>query len=230
MTRPLITMWGSSQVGKTTYMTMALSHRSVSRLFDRERSERALATLLGSRRRLMSQQGMNPTSVSPAPLQLTLAAGQEVALSDVRGGDTQLLGQDRVADRLKQADVILFFVSWRSSNLGHEFLAVRDGLDATPTKRWGLVFTKCETAFDLRDDDWECSEGWWRERELLRPHASIIELFGDAVWPISSFGYDRETGRPAVMLDEFGNELPWNIRPKNVEVPLLWALKQVGIE
>ena len=91
----------------------------------------------------------------------------------------------------------------------------------------GLAITKAEPRAERRRPALAGSAGW-REHAFWRDHADLLEAFGDRVWPTSAFGFDLD-GRPACVLDEFGEVMPCNVRPRNVEVPFRWFLKELRL-
>jgi hypothetical protein len=56
----------------------------------------------------------------------------------------------------------------------------------------------------------------------------MLEGFGDRVWPTSSFGYGNED-RPAVILGEYCQLLPYDPHPTNVWQPFCRFMEDVGI-
>ncbi len=55
-----------------------------------------------------------------------------------------------------------------------------------------------------------------------------MEPFGAQVWPTSAYGHDAD-GRPACLLGEFGQLIPFSIRPRNVELPFRWFFRELGL-
>jgi hypothetical protein len=92
----------------------------------------------------------------------------------------------------------------------------------------GLAITKCERGLDTDDPHWLAPLGWWEEHPCWLPYRGVLRFFGNRVWPTSAYGFDRD-GRPACLLGEFGQLMPYNIQPKNVAVPFRWFFKELGL-
>lgn len=224
-------LWGDTQVGKTTLLTTAVGPcADCISAIDRGRSAKALASLYPELRRLRTQRLTQATSSYHIDLELVLRDGKPARVRDVQGGITRSVHEDHVAERLSGASVVLFVMEWKARDVENQLNAIRGGWDYSQGARRGLVFTKCETYLDEDDEAWDARPGWWEEDEGLAPYYDLIARFGPAVWPTSSFGFDKDTGYPAVILGEFGQPLPYRIRPLNVHRPFEWAFEQMGVK
>jgi GTPase SAR1 family protein len=225
---PTILLWGSTNVGKTSLLTLALKSSEVSKLkLDLQRSAGALRALNWRYDRLRTQLPMEPTSEGYVDLELTAGDGGRFRICDVRGGITHHVDTDAV-DRIQSAAVVLFFVAWGTRDIEKQLRAVRAGAALCLDKPRGLVFTKCETKLDEHDPCWAAPAGWWQCDPELVPYADVLSGFGDSIWPTSCFGYHEVTGYPAVILGEFGQPMPWQIHPRQVHRPFEWALREIA--
>jgi hypothetical protein len=230
-----VLLWGDTQVGKTTLLTTALYARQEGRLadlVDRTRSAPALAsTLLPHWRRLSRSLWTQPTAQDFIDIPLITNSGNTLRLRDVRGGLSRQLEDPVVLRELTAAapDAYLFMLEWGTRDLNNQLLAVTASLDLCGDRPRGLVFTKCERAFDEGDRCWRGGPGWWRTHPALLPHAHVLDGFGDAVWPCSAYGYHQRLGQPALLLGEFGQLMPFEIQPVGVNDPFDWVLDRLGV-
>ena len=139
---------------------------------------------------------------------------------------------DQTVALLRDASVILFLLEWGAwqRDIEGQMAAIRNAWFYCDGRPIGLVFTKCERDIDRLDRAWLGEQGWWRMSKELEDYENVLNRFGDAVWATSSFGFDSTHGRPAVILGEFGQFLPYRIKPRNVHQPFEWALRQLGLE
>lgn len=225
---PTLLLWGDTQVGKTTFLTTALG-LCVDELaaIDRMKSARALSGLFPDVRKLRTQRLTQPTAVLHIDLEIDLAEGRRVRVRDVQGGITRSVQEQSVAERVEDADVILFLVEWRARDIENQMNAIFGAWNLSERARRGLVFTKVEMHLEEGDPPWQALPHWWNSEEWLRPYEAMLQKFGEAVWPISNYGYDSNTGYPAVILGEFGQELPYRIKPCNVHRPFQWAFEHL---
>ncbi len=224
-------LWGDTQVGKTTLLTTTFGP-CADRItaVDRVKSAKAISALYPGLRRLRTQRLTQATSVYHIDVELVLGNGQLVRLRDVQGGITRLVNEDHVIERLKGASVVLFLMEWKARDIENQINAVRGAWEHSMNAQRGLVFTKCETDLDLDDEAWNGRRDWWQIDEGLAPYRDVVGRFGTAIWPTSSFGFDNDTGYPAVVLGEFGQPLPYRIQPFKVHRPFEWAFQQMGAE
>ncbi len=228
-------LWADTQVGKTAYLTTALC-RSLPgqrpRQIDPGRSAAALArTLMPNWRRLRHGLSVPPTSEETIDLELESLGGTRICVRDIKGQLTREVHQPAVAERLDQAQAVLFLVEWGSRSLNQQLLAIESALDFCGGKPIALAFTKCELGLPEDHEAWSPlrQDGWWRREASWSENAAVLERFGGAAWPTSAYGYDPRTGLPAAILGEFGQLIPFRVNPKGVVAPIEWIFERLGV-
>jgi hypothetical protein len=223
-------LWGDERAGKTTLLAAALyggGESRLARMVDRESSAGSLNTaLLPTWRRVARGLGALPTGQDAVELVLGLRDGGSLVVRDVRGSLARRLDEVGVIEefRAARADAVLLVLEWDGRDLTDRMTAVTAALDLIGSRPHGLAITKCERALAETDRRWFTGAGWWRDVGDLARHGGVLERFGDAVWPCSAYGYHREQGVPAVLLGEFGQLIPFEVRPVGVAEPFDWAL------
>jgi hypothetical protein len=161
-------------------------------------------------------------------LTLTLRNGNRLTVRDIRGGDSRepfgVVGNP--ANEVPQG--VLFVTEWEGLDIAQHFAAVEAALPLCRGRKVGLALTKCEKELDAEDPGWRGVEGWWREHDCWRPYEAVLGRFGRQVWATSAYGYD-EDGRPACLLGEFGQVMPYQVEPRNVAAPFAWFFKELGL-
>ncbi|QXE85533.1 hypothetical protein KP003_14225 [Geomonas nitrogeniifigens] len=231
MTKKTIALWGDTQVGKTTLLAAALcSQYHGFDLLDLNASNAELGQTLAPIWRLL-QKGMPtpPTSSAKIDIRLTCKGGTEVHFRDVRGAIASGEDHNEKLKIIDGSDAIIFVLEWNGRNMADQFNAVSTIVTMFDKRPKALVFTKCEKTFEAVSEVWDAFPEWWRENPALAPHSQVISLFGTAVWPTSSWGYDNETWMPCAILGEFGQLIPFRINPKGVEVPFYFIFRELGL-
>ena len=180
------------------------------------------------------------TTAHPAPIRLRCRSGNSVLLQDVRGEDVRG-GRERAAEQeamyplLTGADGVLFVASWEVRESRRQFEAIRFALRTLEGRPCGVAFTKCEMGLPDGHPDWDEAErlavgkapsGWWHRSATWTPdEVHTLEQVGQ-VWPTSAYGFHK--GRPACLLDEFGEAVPYSISPRNTTEVLEWFLRKLG--
>ncbi len=90
-----------------------------------------------------------------------------------------------------------------------------------------VVLTRVDRVAGEEHQVWNGEPGAWK-RLLPPPLASRIEALGLPVVPTSAFGYSETTGFPAWLAGEFGQAIPYRIRPREVEVPILGLMRRIA--
>ncbi|MGC3970367.1 MAG: hypothetical protein QM775_24450 [Pirellulales bacterium] len=227
-------LWGATQAGKTTLITSALMHQadSLPPLFDRTESRDALVEkgIMQGMHRLLEGRPIASTTSDTIDITLTIDRGASLRLRDIRGGI--VVDGTEFKRWAHEVDGILFIVECGGPRHAQQMAAVNSllSLVSKDQVKIGLAITKCERILCPSDSAWNAEFECWRQpgfQELWRPFESTLKAFGDAVWPVSAFGYDED--RPACVLTEFGRLLPYGVRPKNVCLPLRWFLREFGL-
>ena len=230
-----IVAWGETQVGKTSWLATALyGPDSCWDVIDRERSAVVLnQVVFPNWQRLRTGMHIDSTSEDMINIDLATASNSTVRFYDIRGQLVNELNTTAVQERLiSNADGFLFFLGWRAPLLSQQIMAIEAMLPFLNGRPSGVIFTKCEGDLQAEDEEWFGELGWWKKDERLAPFASVIEKFQERVWPVSAFGYCQESGshdRPAMILGEFANAIPFGIGPRNVAHPLRWMLKELRV-
>lgn len=223
-------LWGETQVGKTTLLASGLLSRTDELPgVDWEASIESVEGVLRERwLRLCKNMPILGTAWRE-DVQLTFKNGEQLVVSDVQGGMTGETHQPDVQKLLKEADGILVVMEWQPQNLASQMNAVEVATGLFANRVLGLAFTKCERAFSAGDPCWSnSSEDWWRKKHEYERYDHILSRFGSAVWPTSAFGYDDDH-RPACVLGEFGQVLPYQVEPRNVRLPFELFFRELGL-
>jgi hypothetical protein len=222
-----IVLWGASQVGKTTALAAFLSHRPPSWLdTSAEESQKTLVDL-GEIWNMLQRNQLPPPNAIPLHYEVRSHKGSILRFRDMRGGDAETFaGEQREANlqALREAAGVMLFVSWPGDGRTEGVIAARNALRqlGRQARALVLVLTKVEAylsfyqlaSFRIKDP-LEVA----RELPLSAPFVDLLrELPPAAIFPITVYGYSEE-GHPAHYLDEFGQLVPWNIRPHFVELP-----------
>ncbi|WP_413208288.1 hypothetical protein [Rhodospirillum sp. A1_3_36] len=231
-----IVIWGDTQVGKTSWLASAIyGCEKLKSFIDMERSAESLTKLIYPHWRNLTI-GMNTegTIEEKIDVSLYLKSGLCLELRDIRGRLVHELANDSIREKLlADIDGILFLVEWDSPNLDHQFTVLYSILPFVASLPSGLIFTKCEKGLRAEAKEWSAYTSWWREWPRIQSHARVVGPFGDRAWPVSAFGYCRNLAAPdfpAVILGEFGNTMPFGIDPRNVSVPLISIMRELGIQ
>jgi hypothetical protein len=230
MTEARLLLWGETQVGKTTLLaTGLLAHPE--RLPDIDWSadeDDARAVLVRHWGDLSRNLLLEPTAKA-TDLALPLTNGNRLLVRDIRGGDSiNPHAEEAFRQPFGTAQGVLFVIEWEGRDVARHKAAIRSALPLCRGRKVGLAVTKCERGLDADDPHWRAPPGWWREHAFWADHADLLEPFGAQVWPTSSYGYDAD-GRPACLLGEFGQLIPYQIRPRNVELPFRWFFRELGL-
>jgi hypothetical protein len=233
MREALLLLWGETQVGKTTLLATGLLARpaelpEIDWTAGHEGDGRE--KVLGHWHRLRRNQLIEPTSRETS-LTLTLRNGNRLRVRDTRGGDSRepfgvVANPAGLAGETPQG--VLFVTEWEGLDVARHMAAVEAALPLCRGRKVGLAFTKCEKELDPEDPGWRGGLGWWREHECWRPYATVLGQFGRQVWATSAYGYDPD-GRPACLLGEFGQLMPYQVDPYNVAAPFAWFFKELGL-
>lgn len=232
----VIGLWGARSVGKTSLLSAAfLGSTELQDRIDAARSP-DLDRLFGDYYKWLTQSHTQPTARTEADFTFTTTSGRSFRVRDVSGGATISDSGPEIAARLADVDVLLLLLDSSGLNLPDQFASIqRAELSFKGERsRTALVCTKCEEKWLIKGaDGWRAERGWWREAVQtiagVGQYGKRFEAFDDRVWPVSAFGFD-EFGRPSVILDEFGNRVPFNVSKDSaigVARPFLWALDQL---
>lgn len=230
----LIQIWGETQVGKTTLLSSALfAEPEALPWIDRARSSDILTKLQQHWQQLRMNQLAPGTAEDLVDTQLFLhpnpADLESIVLRDMRGGDVRKLKEVEIHQRIEQADGILFLVAWDGQDLVRQIHAMETVIAHFHQPFRFLCLHKAEQALNPTRDAqaWQGQGGWWRHYQPWKDYCRLLERFAeDAILPTSAYGYDpHHPERPACLLGEFGNYLPYNVQPINVARPLAWFMK-----
>jgi hypothetical protein len=234
MTEAQLLLWGETQVGKTTLLAAGLLARpgelpEIDWAAGGERDGRD--KVLGHWHRLRRNLLLEPTS-REAVLTLTLRNGNRLTVRDVRGGDCRepfrVIGDPAEGVENAAPHGVLFVTEWEGQDVAQHMAAVEAALPLCRGRKVGLAITKCEKELDADDPGWRGAEGWWREHDCWRPYAALLASFGRQVWATSAYGHAAD-GRPACLLGEFGQVMPYQVEPRNVAAPFAWFFKELGL-
>src|SRR5262249_50713464 len=167
-------------------------------------------------------------NVRESTVELPLAGGHRLTVRDIRGGNARRPFGEEAFVGPGDGQGVLFVLEWAGADMAAHVEVIESALRLCDRHLRGLAVTKCERGLDADDPHWLAPEGWWREHPCFEPAASVMGHFGDRVWPTSAFGHDAD-GRPACLLNEFGQVMPSQINPRNVEVPFRWFFQELGL-
>lgn len=225
-----ILIWGHTQVGKTTLLSTAFyDNPSRIQVIDRRASGRAMSqTLLPTWERLRVGELTVPTAAEFLDLSLQTHNGEQVSIRDVKGHITSQMHRDDVSQHVGNANAVIFVVEWGARELQRQMNAIDGAWPLCSQLPTALLLTKCELSLSIDDPAWERKPGWWEDRRVWRHYKETLSRFGDSVWPCSAYGYNKNSGRPAVILGEFGQVFPYMIKPQGVAEPFEYILRQLG--
>lgn len=224
MTR--ILLWGDTQTGKTSLVSAAFcaDPSKAPRDVDMRASHAEISRHLFHNFNSMNQGRPVPaTQETSVHVTLTDTAGQPLVIEDIRGGIIQTIEDEDVRQILEGADAYLVLIEWQGQNRNEQLNAIRGAWNMLAHKPRALVFTKCDRDATLRPDDpiWDKpAEEWFQRVDWLRPYHNLLALFDNHIFLSSAVGYHEESGEPALLLGEFGQLIPFRVRPRNVVEPL----------
>jgi hypothetical protein len=222
-------LWGETQVGKTTLLAAGLlANPELLPTVDwTAHPDDACQDVVRHWGQLRRNELIEAT-VQVRTLNLLLGNGNTVIIEDIRGGSVrEPFGE--AFPSLKQAGGVLFVTQWKGRDVARHMEAIEVGLQLCQNKKVGLAFTKCEAWLDADDPHWDAPPGWWREHARWDGREEkVLEKFGAQVWPTSAYGFDPD-GRPACLLGEFGQVMPYRVSPRNVARPFAWFLQELGL-
>jgi hypothetical protein len=236
--RAHLILWGEVKVGKSTLLVTGLC-ADEGRLppiqwrapnGDDEKGDKARAWVAQQWRRLQLGWPIPQTVEEGRVLELPIGERGENVLRivDIQGKKSQdaanalrLIPQDEPAG-------VLFVCGWASRGTAESLAAIAGALPIFAGHPTGLALTKCDRALEADDPHWLGPPGWWAEHNAWKPHAPLLERFGDRVWPTSAYGFSEE-GRPACLLDEFGGLVPYRIAPRNSAAPFVHFIRELGL-
>lgn len=228
-----IQIWGETQVGKTTLLSAALFSRPLDLpQIDRQRSSDILSNLEHHWQLLKNNQ-LAPGTPTEIETELHLkpnpAGLESIILRDMKGGDVRALSQTRIQDLLHSADGILVLLAWDDQDFERQKNALESVLVHYQHKPIFLCLTKAEQALHPTRDKaaWNAEPGWWKRYRPWMYHQALFELLDQsAICPSSAYGYDAfHPTRPACLLGEYGNWIPYHIQPMNVTQALSWFIE-----
>jgi hypothetical protein len=225
-----IVLWGGTQVGKTALLASALFYP------DPRMTQLCRDTADGSRyehlsdtwNRLRTNRVLIPTAALETGISLQLANGEEIELSDVRGGITSRMNELGVRQILESSDAVLFLAEYDSQGRSGQMGAIEIARALVRDKPTALALTKCERFLKYEDPRWDHEPGWLKDTPLWSTFQHQLEYFHETAWPTSVFGYAEPEKWPAVILGEMGQILPFRIQPRNAAKPLLYLLRKLA--
>jgi len=222
-------LWGETQVGKTTLLaTGLLAEPDRLPSINWSASSAAVQENLLARWNRLKRNRLVDATVAPASFTLELRNGNTLGIRDIRGSMSREPAKEDYFARPGMAQGVLFVTEWEGADIAAHMVAIEAALPFCQEQCTGLAITKCERGLDTDDPHWHNPLGWWREHECWQPHASLLERFGERVWATTAYGFDVD-GRPNCLLGEFGQILPYQIRPRNVWAPFGWFFKELGL-
>jgi hypothetical protein len=125
----------------------------------------------------------------------------------------------------------MLVLSWPGGGTADGVIAARNALGQLGRRDRPivLVLTKVESyleghdlmRFHLGEDPSDIA----RDLRVSQPFQDLLREFPrEAIFPITVYGYAPD-GQPAHFLDEFGQLVPWKIRPQLVERPFNFLLE-----
>ncbi len=229
MAEKKLVLWGATQVGKTTLLASGLLS-GTNRLpgIDWEASIESVEGVVRERWRRLKRNMPILATERMEDVTLFFDNGGHLVIRDIQGGLTGQTDKLHVQELLKEADGILVVMEWMGANLEEQMNAVEIAATIFSNRLIGLAFTKCERELRANDPRWNAEPGWWNNERTYGEFSGVLERFGGAVWPTSAFGFDKN-GRPACVLGEFGQLLPYGVRPRAVNEPFEWFFREMGL-
>lgn len=232
---PCLLFWGERGVGKTTLLTagmqelLAAERRSPAETLGIEwkRVPADQRQLMDSYMRQLSSTGKLPGTAEAQDLDLGLAGDRVLRVRDIKGEiSRRAMNLDEQLTRGGKCGV-LFVCAWEEGALADHMRVIRNALRECQGLSLGVAITKAENGLDADDPHWLAPPDWWRDHACFRAHADVLVTMGERVWPTTAFGYDGE-GRPACLLGEFGQLLPLQRSPRNVDAPFRWFVRELA--
>jgi hypothetical protein len=224
-----IGLWGTTQVGKTALLATALfGGANVFRNVIRADDKTSINSYLFRAYRQLQNNRLVPQTAS-RDVSVSIAVGDtEVHLVDVAGQIVLEIDTEGVRSIVRGCDAMLFLFEYDGQSQGDQIAAIQGASVEMGDKPVALALTKCERRLTRDDPIWQRPRNWLRSTPMWPSHSSTLGRFTDRAWPTSAFGYDAETGLPAIMLGEMGQMLPFRIQPRNVAEPLVFLLEELG--
>ena len=229
---PSVLLWGHTQVGKTSLFASAFCGEEGAKLaqhfpdYDREKNFENLSRLDTLFRTLKSGQKLPATTGDEKThdFRLDFAKRKRIVFQDIKGGLVdQITTNENIKRELREAEILLCMIQWNANYLVRELNSVK-ALFPYFEEKMALVFTKAEKGLAHDDEAWKAQKGWWKTIPWLEKHHETMERFEHRVWPVSCYGY-QDDGTPSLTLGEFGQIMPYNIKPHKVLEPIKWAIE-----
>jgi hypothetical protein len=236
MDERMLLLWGDMSTGKTSLLaTGLLGPGAAARLpmIDWQVSLPVVqAALLDTYHRLANNLQTIPTVAGiPPGVRVTLrGSGRTVVFQDVMGERVRRPEPATTGELLQRADAVLFVLAWGAAERRQQFDAIRTALPALGARPRALAFTMCEQVLDQGHPAWRegaAQTDWWTELDDWDANETETLRALGAVWPTSSYGFGPD-GRPACVLDEFGETIPYDISPVNGTALLGWLLGRLA--
>lgn len=225
-------LWGYTSVGKTALLATALYSNNRSLLpidwSNADATPNSHLRALQEHWNRLSRNQMTDGTFERYAFTLALQNQNVLKIHDVRGGGAVDPFLDEFFQGADEHKGVLFVIGWDGRDIGSQILAINNGLVRCDKFKIGLAITKCESALQRDDPAWTGVPGWWRQHACWLKYEETLNRFGGQIWATSAFGYDAD-GRPACILGEYGQVMPFNIRPQNVAVPFASFLKVLGL-
>jgi hypothetical protein len=229
-----IVLWGGSQVGKTTTLAAYLGkYRPKWIQRKTEASRKTIGAFLEVWSKLRNNRWARGTQEARS-FELLHQEGLSLSFRDMRGGNASVVwDSEEDSEALESADAAMLFVEWPDPTTAHRLHAALDALQVVSRDcPAALVITKCEAFWSPEDFPLFALDPFDHigDQEFPQDLADLMEEFAEhcsdgAVFPITVYGWYE--GLPANFYDEFGRQVPWNIRPSYVERPFEYIIDRL---
>jgi len=226
-----ISLWGASQVGKTTTLAAYFGLETPSWV---EQQDAETRRTLHSFREVWDALRRNQlVAGTPGPKQFSVRhrAGLRLTFRDMRGGAVRAAGDSEEHETLFQSDAALVFCEWPERRMADNETALTTALiELVPDHPTAVVITKCEAHLSEGEllqfagmplDFATRHPGLAPLRTLLQRYRAHFNRLQIA--PVTVYGWNG--GRPAHAYDEFARLIPSDIHPVAVERPFEFILQ-----
>ncbi len=234
MDESVVVLWGDMAAGKTSLLaTGLLGPGAYARLDSVVKWDACIEDVQGQlhlQYRILANGQLAPGTMTPLSVPVVLRSGRRVVFRDLMGERTREPEKHEMGKELARAAAALFVLTWdESAERRRQFEAVQTALPILGARPRALAFTKCERGLPHGHPAWDVGrgprDGWWdRAADWTENERHLLGQVGP-IWPTSAYGFHR--GRPACVLDEFGETIPLAVSPVNTTEVIEWVLRQL---
>lgn len=219
-----VLLWGASGAGKSSLLAASLGagERPGPLGVDPERTP---TWVTGDAARLASGRPVLPTRVPVQEAELAGPAGTRVIVRDPGDGLGDGAPGEEALEVLNAADRAILVFEAHGRDLEARAEALHMAARVLVPRPAVILVTKLDQLLGWDDPAWGGGPGWWRDLGELAPWVEGMLPHDYPVLPASAFGYDPASRRPAVLLGEYGEALPYRVAPRGIQAALAELLE-----